>query len=231
MLLDWIFPPRCLHCRRFLKQNIFLCEACAQEWPSLSPPFCSVCARPFHSAESENHVCGECLTAPKFCARVIAAGIYRGVLHDMMIRFKYRAKEEFSRYLGGKMVAAIAAVPDSVPDLIVPAPLHPARLRERGYNQANLLAREIGRVLRLPVDSFCVRKVKKTLPQAELRGDERRKNLAGAFELKRPEKIAGKDILLVDDVYTTGTTVETLAELLLKKGARKVEALVLARAE
>ncbi len=176
-------------------------------------------------------MCGDCLAEPKACGRVIAAGIYRGVLHDLIVRFKYRGQERYSTFFGGKMSEALSAFPDSSYDLIVPAPLHPARLRERGYNQAHLLAREVGKALRLPVDARILKKVRKTPPQADLPAEERRSNLRRAFEVRKAEAIKGKKILIVDDVYTTGTTVETISGLLLRSGAEKVEALVLARAD
>lgn len=231
MWLDWIFPRRCLHCREFLKNREDLCTPCDAAWPSLKSPHCSVCARPFVSSEGGNRLCGDCLAEPKTCGRVIAAGIYRGVLHDLIVRFKYRGQEGYSTFFGGKMSEALSAFPDSSYDLIVPAPLHPARLRERGYNQAHLLAREVGKTLRLPVDARVLKKVRKTQPQADLPAEERRSNLRQAFEVRRAEAIKGKKILIVDDVYTTGTTVETISGLLLRNGAERVEALVLARAD
>lgn len=231
MWLDWIFPRRCLHCREFLKSGGDLCPACAAAWPSLESPYCSVCARPFVSSEGSSRVCGDCLREPKVCARVIAAGVYRGVLHDLIVRFKYRGQERYSGFFGAKMAEVLVAVPDSSYDVIVPAPLHPARLRERGYNQSHLLAREVGKALRLPVIPRALKKVRKTPPQADLPAEERRKNLRGAFEVREAAAVKGKRVLIVDDVYTTGATVETISGLLLRNGAERVEALVLARAD
>src|SRR5579885_626506 len=158
MWFDWIFPPRCLLCRVFLKKNRGLCDACEDQWPGLQAPFCSVCARPFHSSETGNHPCGDCLAEPKSCAQVHAAGLYRGVLHDLIVRFKYRGQENSAAFLGGKMARA-ARDAGATADLILPTPLHRSRLRERGYNQAHLLACEVGKTLGIAVDPLVLRKL------------------------------------------------------------------------
>lgn len=115
-------------------------------------------------------------------------------------------------------------------DLIIPIPLYRDRLRERGFNQALLLAREVGKALATEVDPFVLVKKKPTPPQVILKGEERRKNLRKAFEVKYPEKVRDKKILLIDDVYTTGTTIETASRALLEAGAEEVGAVVVARA-
>jgi ComF family protein len=141
---------------------------------------------------------------------------------------KYRREERLASYLGRRMAQAESSRPY---DLIVPIPLHKNRLRERGFNQALLLAREIGKAWKTEVDPFLLVKARPTPPQAALKGEERRKNLRGAFEVRRPERIEGKRVLLVDDVCTTGATLEEAFRTILKAGAQEVEALVLARAE
>lgn len=115
-------------------------------------------------------------------------------------------------------------------DLLVPVPLHKDRLRERGFNQACLLARAVGKKLKIPMNPFLMEKKMPTLPQVMLKGEERRQNLKGVFILKDKAAIQGKKIMLVDDVYTTGTTVEALAKCLVRSGAGHVEAMVAARA-
>lgn len=227
MILDWFFPARCLACRKFHKHG--LCPTCRSQWPALEPPYCPGCSFPFVSREGDSHLCGQCLSEERRCRRVSAAGLYRGLLHDLIVRLKYRKEERLAGFLGDRMAERI--LEGGPYDLILPIPLHIKRLRERGFNQSLLLARQVGRRTGVPVDPFLLEKGRPTPPQAELKVDERRKNLKGAFELRDPEKVKNKKILIVDDVYTTGATVETAARLLLKAGAEEVEALVLARAE
>lgn len=226
-LIDLVFPRRCLACREFLgKHRDDLCLACAATWLSLDPPYCERCAQPFDSPQGISHLCGECLTEEKFCRRVFAAGLYSGLLHDLIVRLKYRYEERLASYLGRRMAETM----EGDYDLILPVPLYRSRLRERGFNQALLLAREVAKKIRVEVDPFLLTKHRSTLPQAALRGEERRKNLKNAFALSESGKVKDKKLLLVDDVYTTGATLEAVSEVLLEAGASEVEGLVLARA-
>lgn len=202
-LFDLLFPRRCLVCREFLNGSDSLCPPCEAEWPK---------------AETR---------------RVFAAGLYKGILHDLIVRMKYGKEERLAAYLGRRMAChvAVGAGQPRPYDLIIPIPLHVGRLRERGFNQALLLAWEIGKVLEVEVDPFLMVKKRATPPQAALAGDERRKNLRGVFDLKDPAAVEDKRILLVDDVYTTGATIEEASRVLLAAGALRVEAVVLARTE
>lgn len=232
-LLDLFFPPRCLSCRDFLRNSEGgLCPVCEGQWPHLTPPFCDLCSCPFRSSETTSHLCGECLGEPRSCGRVYAAGRYEGILHDLIVRLKYCGEERLARFLGRRMADALAR---NGHDLVLPVPLHARRLRERGFNQALLLARETSRVWGREggggeIDPLVLMKKRETPPQAVLKGEERRRNLKGVFAIRRPEKIMDRRILLVDDVYTTGATVEECSRALLRAGAKSVEALVLARA-
>ncbi len=227
MLLDFLFPRRCLSCREFLSpSDRCLCDRCEALWPLLSPPFCKLCSYPFSSPETTSHLCGDCLQEGRSYKKVYAAGLYEGLLLEMIVRMKYRGEERLTSFLGRRLAERI----EEDFDLIIPIPLHARRLRERGYNQSLLLAREIGKVLRRPVDPFLMIKERNTLPQMSLKGEERRKNLRGVFGVKRPDKIKDKNILLVDDVFTTGTTMEMASRELLKAGATEIKAGILARA-
>ena len=230
MTLDWLFPPRCLSCRALIRRNPdFFCASCEARWPVLKPPYCSRCARPFESSEETSHLCGECLVSERSCAQVHATALYEGVLLNLIQRLKYHREERLAHFLGQRMGRDFCSRENDF-DLIVPAPLYRDRLRERGYNQALLLAREVGCHLKKPVEAFVLSRARAAPPQTTLKGDERRKNLKGAFLVRCPKKVEEKRILLVDDVYTTGTTVEEASRTLLKAGAARVEALVLARA-
>lgn len=208
MLLDWFFPPRCLSCRDLLKREKFLCGVCRGRWPS--PP------------EAWRPVCAS-------VDRVHAAGLYRGLLEDLIVRLKYRKEERLAVFLGDRMAEALA--PEASFDVVLPVPLHLKRLRERGFNQAAWLACRVAKRRQAPVNPFVLEKIQATRPQAELSGTERRTNLRSAFRVADPAAVDGKRILLVDDVYTTGATVEAAARVLKKAGAEGIEVLVAARAE
>jgi len=226
-LLDLFFPPKCLSCRRFLENgDRNLCSSCESQWPHLTASRCTCCVLPFENSAALSHLCGDCLARPKSFQEVSAIGRYRGILHDLILRLKYRGDEWLSGFLGKKLSAVIT----NPYDLIVPIPLSRDRLRERGFNQALLLAREIGRHRGIAVDPFILQKTRSTPPQAGLKGKERWENLKGVFTVREPEKIQGKRILLIDDVYTTGATLEMASRELLHDEARTIDAAVLARA-
>lgn len=227
-LIDCFFPRRCFACRK-LHGDSDLCKSCEEEWPVLTRSRCTLCASPFENQEAPSHLCGECLSQRRYCQKVHAAGVYRGLLLEVIARLKYRGEESMAGYLGQRM-AGLLLQEGCLFDCILPIPLHVNRLRERGYNQALLLAREIGFHLKIKTDPFVMVKKKSTVSQALLKGEERRKNLRETFFIKNPEKIRNSRVLLVDDVYTTGATIEAASQVLRDAGAAKVEALVVARA-
>lgn len=209
-MLHWLFPPRCLVCREFISAPLALCETCEGRWPRLDPPS---------------------FTAPSL-EHVFAAGRYKGILLELIVRLKYRKEERLARPLADRMLGVFRPhLETETFDVILPIPLHVKRLRERGFNQALLLGRRIGKMLDISVDPLSLYKKEATAPQAELKREARIRNLKGVFAVRREEKIKGKKVLLVDDVYTTGATMEAAARELLKAGAASVAAVVAARAE
>lgn len=226
-LLDLVFPPRCAACRAFVSEAHSLCDACQRRWPALRESSCVVCADPFVSGPS--HRCGDCLQDPPDFDRLHAAGLYEGSLHDLVVRLKYQGEERLAVFLGRQISLALEAYEDF--DLIVPIPLHVDRLRERGFNQAVLLARNLGRMKKIPVTTEALKKIRPTPPQMTLKKEERRKNLRGVFEVPDERRVRGRSILLVDDVATTGETLREASRVLKEAGAKRVEAAVAARAE
>jgi ComF family protein len=152
-------------------------------------------------------------------------------LREVIQRFKYGRKISLGKSLG-RLTARAAEelfVGQKKIDLIVPVPLHARRLRWRGFNQALVLAREVGRVRGLPVDPFILRRSRPTPPQTQLAEEERRKNVRGAFTLRSEEAVADRVVLLVDDIYTSGATANECSRVLLRGGAEEVRVLTLAR--
>jgi ComF family protein len=224
-LLALVFPVRCCLCDEFGAE--YLCSACAATMPKPVPePICVRCGR-----HRESLPCSECLGDPPYFACAMAVGEYAGNLQEAIHWFKYRDRPMLAEPLGLILSAHArrnrAALAGLMFDAIVPAPLHSARERLRGYNQAERLARVVGRELGIRVRTDLIRRVKHTRPQVGLDGDERRGNLDGAFEANE-SVVKGLAILLIDDVSTTGTTFRECAKVLKKGGAKAVYCLGLA---
>jgi len=160
-----------------------------------------------------------------------ALGFYDGSLQEAIHRWKYERKTSLSTYFGRWMAEGLCRHWDpNLFDLLIPVPLHPHRLRERGFNQAVLLVRELSRQTGIPFRKRILRKRKPTVPQVSLSGAEREKAVRGSFHVVGREELEGKSILLVDDVYTTGATVNECSKVLLAGGAKRVDVLTLAHA-
>jgi ComF family protein len=160
-----------------------------------------------------------------------ALGAFEGSLQAAIHRWKYEGKTHLTPFFAEWMAEGLNRYwePHSL-DLLIAVPLHPRRLKERGFNQAFLLAKELSRRTGIPSLKTILRKNKPTLPQVDLSGAEREKGLRGAFHVVEKKELLGKSVLLVDDVYTTGATVNECSKVLVKGGARKVDVLTLAHA-
>lgn len=160
-----------------------------------------------------------------------AIGSYEGPLREAIHRWKYEEKGYLTSFFGEKLAEGFLRHWDSSSfDLLIPVPLHSKRLRERGFNQALLLVKELSQRTRIPYSKRLLRKRISTPPQIHLSGRERERGVRGSFHIQREDEIEGKVILLVDDVYTTGATVNECSKVLLKAGAERVDVLTLAHA-
>ena len=195
----------------------------------IQPPYCPRCCLPVTSGEA--HLCSRCLRERLSFEAHRSYGIYEGTLKEAIHRFKYQGERQLVKVFGDLLYPLFqTAFHDHPVDLIAPVPLHIKRLRERGFNQSLLLARALSKRTGIPYYGRLLKKIKHTPVQTELRGRERRKNVKGAFRAEDIEIIGGKTIVLVDDVYTTGATINECARTLLKAGAARVSAITLARA-
>jgi ComF family protein len=231
-LLQFFLPSQCYCCQKFLDEGQQgLCSSCFSGIRWIEPPFCSVCGIPFVSAEIESHCCGHCLTKRKYFTMGRALGYYEGSLREAIHRWKYQGKTYLTSLFGEWMAGTMSRYwdPSSI-ELLIPVPLHPRRLRERGFNQALLLARELSRRTGIPFRKRLLRKERSTLPQVSLSGRERERGVKGVFNLAKEEEVGGKSILLIDDVYTTGATVNECAKMLLARGAKRVDVFTVAHA-
>ncbi len=229
---DIVFPPECLACGAVLPtggESPF-CPECLSTIHYIRSPLCTCCGLPF-TETGENHLCEECvLSSPPFSiAR--ALGKYEKTLLDVIHRFKYRGGVSAGEALG-KMMATVRydSLEPSDYSTIIPVPLHPKKLREREFNQSLILAKEISKRFSVPLEFMALKRTIPTEAQVTLSQRKRAANVKGAFEVTDRTKVEGRKILLVDDVYTTGSTVRECAAILMKNGAHKVAVLTLARA-
>jgi len=232
-LADILFPPQCIICGGSPKKGgeTPFCSECFSKIAFIQPPLCACCGLPFTGAGSMNHLCGDCIFRKPFFSTARALGIYDTILLDTIHLFKYSG-----RILIGERIGAVMAEHryDSLNisdfSLIIPVPLHPKKLKERGFNQSLVLGRELAKKFSLPLDFGTLKRRIDTKPQVNLGRSERIKNVKGAFMVKEKSRIKGEKVLLVDDVYTTGSTVNECARLLREAKATDVAVLTLARA-
>ena len=237
-LVDWLYPPRCRACAGRIpgSDSEYFCPLCRRDIQRISHPLCTVCGQPFLGAGGEDHLCGACLLrAPQFVAARAWACYPREPLEQHPLRrvvqkFKYGRKVALGKPLGRLMASGCEEFLSSFDaDVIVPVPLHPKRLRWRGFNQSVLLARGVSRMYRVPLECRALCRAVETPPQTQLSEEERRRNVRGAFSVRRPEAIRGQRVLLIDDVYTSGATVNECCRALNRAGAKESYVLTLAR--
>lgn len=230
-LLDVILPPVCHICHNHIPDagRLHICTSCRDHLPLVSSPLCPLCGIPFAGTGSD-HLCGACLTHPPRFDAARAGFFYEGAIRELIHSFKYNQQTQL-RYplalLALEVVSGFATA--HAPHLIVPVPLHCSRLRQRGFNQAVLLGKTLSRHLSLPILPDALVRTRRTEPQIELSSAERRLNVKGAFTVSRDDSVAGKRILLLDDVMTTGSTMNECAKELKKAGAETVIAAAVAR--
>ncbi len=234
-LVDLVFPPFCPICRGRLAEGRRdpLCGACWARLERIAGPVCRVCGLPLGSlsaAPLEGRSCGPCRLSPPAFRYARAAARYGDTVRQAVHALKFGGRRAMAAPLGDLLAGVdLAGLTPPGPDLAVPVPLYPGRERARGFNQAALLAARLGRVTGLPVDAGVLRRRRATAVQADLPAREREANVRGAFVVRRPERVAGRHVLLVDDVLTTGSTAGACAAALLEAGAATVGVLTVAR--
>lgn len=228
-----LFASRCRLCEELLTQasRVPVCPAClGRVRPLELVAFCDRCQRPLASAigSPETPLCGACRMEENDFDRLRSFGAYDAELRALIVLLKYNGVRPLARPLGGWLALAAQQCPALVEvDALVPVPLFPARQRARGFNQAELLARELGRWVKLPTETRCLARVKDTPSQAGLTPLQRVENVRGAFAATT--KLDTARILLLDDVCTTGATLNACARALKQAGAAQVNALTVAR--
>lgn len=226
ILLDFVLPPRCAGCGTIIDQLHSFCPECWKQIIFLGNSGCLTCGRPLAATDAE--CCGACLARPPRIARTRAAVAYDDMSRLLAIRLKYGRKVALARTMARFMAPLVEAGEGGEP-LLVPVPLHRRRLWQRGFNQSALIAGDLSRRLNLKNDPMVLTRIRSTPPLKGLNQKQRRRTVAGAFAVTDKAAIAGKRIILVDDVLTTGSTAEACARTLRQAGAERVELLCWAR--
>ena len=226
--LDLIFPPLCPVCRELLGDGRRdpLCGTCWGRLSRIGPPWCRCCGVPL----TIDGQCGTCRSRPPRFAYARAAARYGDEVREAIHAFKFAGRRSLADPLGDLLAdLGLSALPGPRPDVLVPVPLHRRRQRDRGYNQALLLARRLEQHWQIPVAAGVLARRAATAPQADLDAVARRRNVRGAFVALDPAAIVGRHVVLVDDVFTTGATVGECARCLTRAGASVVGVVTVAR--
>ncbi len=232
-IADVIFPPRCTGCTDILSQQSLqtFCPACIEKIRFITGSLCPICGMAFFDSPAGEHLCGNCLENKPYFSLARSVASYETLILDLIHQFKYGRNIATGRALASFMAEFCFQGFDFTDySLIIPVPLHIHRLRERSFNQSLILAKSLEKKYQIPVNFSLLKRHKFTLTQTGLDKKEREKNIKGAFIVTdNANKIEDKNIILIDDVYTTGATINQCAKTLIKAGAGKVAVLTLAR--
>ena len=235
-LCDLVYPPLCILCKKYLftaDRTIVLCPGCEAQIKQNLPPFCPKCSR--HSIEeyASGRLCRQCRSTQPHFDSAVGVCLYNPAMRKLIHLFKYGNKLAL-RHPFSKIIRSFT---DSYTkdmrqyDVVTAVPLHPARLRERGYNQSDILAQTIAETFQLPFCEGNLLRSKHTQFQARLTQKDRWTNIQGAFKIKNPERFHEKSVLVVDDLLTTGATLSEIARVIKETGAHKVDVLTVAIAD
>ena len=226
-----LYPPVCTLCGGKTRAGEYLCERCEAKATPIVAPFCQQCSEPFDGAIATVFTCANCAHRTIYFDAAVAAYRGRGIVRQIIHDFKYGRQIHLRHLVARWLYAAFddERLRGREFDMIVPVPLHPARQRERGFNQANLLAELLTAQISIPSKPV-LKRVRYTTTQTALDRAERMENLHNAFRLRRNANVRGLRVLLIDDVLTTGSTLSECARILKRSGAISVHAATAARA-
>lgn len=220
LILDFIYPRRCPVCDKAVKPfGSLICEECKGKIIYNKAPFCQKCGK---ELKDERAVfCHDCSSKEHMYDRGMALFSYPSVVSSIY-RFKYRGRQEYAAYYGERMARILGKrILSLKPDALIPVPIHDSKKRIRGYNQAEVLAEELGRRLAISVEKNLVKRVRKTAPMKDLSAQERQNNLKKAFKICHND-VKLSTIVIIDDIYTTGSTIDAIAKELRKAGIKHI---------
>ena len=227
-VLEFFLPRMCLFCGAGVGEESpqAVCPECEAQIEWVTSPLCPCCGRMFASPDGSDRPCGDCQTEPPPFERALAAAVYEGPVAAAIKRFKFGRQIVYQPLLQSWLKRPECLELVTAADLLLPVPLHPRRLKARGFNQALLLARGF---VDKPVGLEVLTRERYTVPHVGLNPKERRDNVKNAFAVPHPSQVKGQKILLIDDLYTTGSTVRECARVLRRAGAARVDVLTVAR--
>lgn len=227
-IISVVFPPLCARCRKILKNGSYFCSECDRLLHRVADPLCLICGLPLPETSPLSHPCGSCLSYPPSYDWHRSGVVYDNGVDSVIHRFKYFAESHLVGVLVDGLMTSLFPLLSGA-DFLIPVPLSADRLRRRTFNQSLELARGLSQKTGIPVTVHALRKIRETKPQTSLPRKERLENLRKAFVWKKDrESIEGKNVVLVDDVFTTGSTLSACARVLKKEKAGSVGAVTVA---
>ena len=219
-IADAIYPKTCPFCDRIIKREQDICVECYSKLRYIEEPYCKKCGKQLHKQEVE--YCYDCATSIHIYKKGMAVFAYNDMVSKSIYRFKYHNRRYYAKAYGYAMAKRCGEMIKSwQPDVLIPVPIHSKKMQKRGYNQAELIARELSALINIPIDNRCLRRTRHTKAQKELNRNERKKNLEKAFKISS-NVVEYKKIVLIDDIYTTGSTIDECAKVLMEAGVKEV---------
>lgn len=219
-ILELLYPARCPVCHGIVRGRGNVCDPCRKHLPYIAEPKCKKCGKEIERPEQE--YCEDCQRFAHGFDLGASVFAYDEVMRRSISQFKYHNRREYADFYAEEMQAHCGRFLEiAEPDVILPVPLHSVKKRQRGFNQTELVAKRLGKRINIPVDNDYLIRKEKTTPQKELTRRQRKENLRKAFALKGQKRVYSK-VLLIDDIYTTGATVDAISELLKENGTKYV---------
>lgn len=235
-VLDLVYPNNCINCKTAIIDKDYKFSLCYDCWQSIEknlPPFCSKCGLHLEDIKTGVDLCKDCQRQELYFDKAFSVFLFDGIIKELIHKFKYSNKTMLAKVFA-QMIFDFAMnfnIQLSSYDIMLPVPLHPARLREREYNQCEMLAQQLQKFFPLEISTKDVTRIKNTKSQITLDKTSRWKNVDGAFKIRNRFVFEEKNVLIVDDLITTGATASELAETLKESGAKMVSVLTIARAK
>ena len=227
-LITFVFPAKCRRCETPMGvgQVHYLCDTCWEQIEFLKPPWCQICGLPGWDA-----ICADCHEHSPLFRKLRVVAFYEPTLREAIHLMKYEKKQVISKHLIQLLQAHLPEDLASTDyDFLLPIPLHPNRFRERGFNQAEQIAQGVAQFWGVPVRTDMLVRIRDTVPLSRLNSHEERvQNIVGAFEVRSPDLIQNRRILLIDDIFTTGTTINETVKILQVTNSEYIDVLTLAR--